>query len=194
MRIKLKLIPILFLLIVNCAYVTISRTDYIYESKTIKNTELNNRFSLEFDLRHSTAEEIYFAKDTIPDSIYRLDFPDRQEYYKRVKYRNVSRGIACGHNTINRLEVNDTSKIRLIGIKLENAKFGKYGFDFISRDTGSVPLLIYAINDTLQPSLRIRKDTIYLDTITKKRFQRKKTSYLLILLGRLFWHPFPSFY
>jgi len=119
MRIKLKLIPILFLLIVNCAYVTISRTDYIYESKTIKNTELNNRFSLEFDLRHSTAEEIYFAKDTIPDSIYRLDFPDRQEYYKRVKYRNVSRGIACGHNTINRLEVNDTSKIRLIGIKLE---------------------------------------------------------------------------
>jgi len=174
--------------------VTISRTDYIYGSKVTRNIELVNRFSLEFDLRHSTGEEKYFAKDTIPDSIYRLDPISRQEYYRKVKYRNVSRGIACGRNSINKLEVKDTSRIRLIGINLENAKFGKYGFDFLIRDTGTVPLLIYAINDTLQPSLRIGKDTIYLDTITKTKYQRRKTSYFLILLERVFWHPYPSFF
>jgi hypothetical protein len=178
-------ITIICVLVSNCVHVTVARSDILYFNEIDKDKINNNKYNLGIKFSHAIWKDEYFAKDTVSDSIYGILPKYRENYYKKIGYKNIGGMTACGWNNITRLEILDTTHIQITGINYEDIKWGIYKLQIICKDTGTIPIQFYTKNDIFKSNLIISKDTVLLEKTIKNEFERKKRFLPFLWLAHL---------
>lgn len=180
------------LFILNCAYVTIGRSDSLY-AKELKRDQTDNKLiKMSIKIAHSLFTDEYFAHDSVSDSMYSVYPKFRKEYDKKIGYFNLGGKTACGWRSIKKLELLDSSHFSVVEINLEEIKWGICKLKILAKDTGNIPMRIYFSNDFFQSDLKVSKDTVLFEDRYKIKFERKKWPLPFLWVVHL-WPFWPSF-
>jgi hypothetical protein len=184
------------LLILNCAYYRTGKTDCLYVSDMAKNPDsfIETTFSYgeidtnrnKNDLRtikilidHDNWGEKYFARQQVPDEVFRMRYKDRAEYYKKYDMYSLGRWNGSGYQDIKKIDILEDS----LPILIKSVSYDKHGWggkimSLKVHDTCVAHLRVITESDTLYSLLYISKSVVKSEPVCKRISKTRRVPYI----------------